>query len=46
MIKRICVFCGSSPGVNPPYKEAAQPLGRLSAAEKIGLVYGVAMPAC
>jgi uncharacterized protein (TIGR00730 family) len=40
MIKRICVFCGSSPGAKSEYKEAAQLLGRLLAAENIGLVYG------
>lgn len=39
-MKRICVFCGSSPGAKPVYKETAALLGRLLAAEKIGLVYG------
>ncbi|MET0390089.1 MAG: TIGR00730 family Rossman fold protein [Polyangiales bacterium] len=37
---RICVFCGSSPGLSPHYREAASALGTLLAAEGIGLVYG------
>jgi uncharacterized protein (TIGR00730 family) len=37
---RICVFCGSSPGARPAYAEAAAEMGRLLAAEGIGLVYG------
>lgn len=37
---RYCVFCGSSSGVRPEYKEAAEQLGRLLAARNIGLVYG------
>lgn len=39
-MKRICVFCGSSPGANPEYIEAAQRLGYLLASKNIGLVYG------
>ncbi len=39
-MKRVCVFCGSSPGVNPAYLEAARALGGALAARKIGLVYG------
>ncbi|WP_306537088.1 TIGR00730 family Rossman fold protein [Geobacter sp.] len=39
-MKRICVFCGSSPGRNPAYRDAAEALGRLLAREGIGLVYG------
>ena len=38
--RRICVFCGSNPGVNPVYKNAAAGLGRLLAERKIELVYG------
>jgi uncharacterized protein (TIGR00730 family) len=38
--RRICVFCGSSPGVNPAYAEAARHLGRTLAGRGIGLVYG------
>ncbi len=40
MIRRICVFCGSSEGNRPVYREAARAVGRLLARRKIGLVYG------
>jgi uncharacterized protein (TIGR00730 family) len=39
-LRRICVFCGSNPGNDPAYREAAEALGRLFAARGIGLVYG------
>jgi uncharacterized protein (TIGR00730 family) len=39
-MRRICVFCGSSPGARPAYAEAAAQVGRLLAGEGIGLVYG------
>jgi len=39
-IKRICVFCGSSFGARPAYKDAAERLGKLLAERGIGLVYG------
>ena len=39
-MKRIVVFCGSSLGFNPIYKEAAIELGNYFANHKIGLVYG------
>jgi uncharacterized protein (TIGR00730 family) len=39
-VRRICVFCGSSPGARPAYADAAEELGRLLVAEGIGLVYG------
>jgi uncharacterized protein (TIGR00730 family) len=39
-IKNVCVYCGSSPGNDPVYLEAAQAFGRILAREKIGLVYG------
>lgn len=39
-IRRLCVFCGSSPGRQPVYAEAAQTLGHLLAQHGIGLVYG------
>ena len=39
-MKRICVFCGSSPGNRPVYAEAARATGRLLAERGIGLVYG------
>jgi len=40
VMKRICVFCGSSPGARPEYAEAARALGRALLARKLGLVYG------
>jgi uncharacterized protein (TIGR00730 family) len=39
-MRRICVFCGSSPGARPAYADAATSMGRLLATEGIGLVYG------
>jgi uncharacterized protein (TIGR00730 family) len=39
-MRRVCVFCGSSPGARAAYAEAAAELGGLLAAERIGLVYG------
>jgi uncharacterized protein (TIGR00730 family) len=39
-IKRICVFCGSSLGARPAYKEAAERLGELLAERGIGVVFG------
>jgi hypothetical protein len=39
-MKRICVFCGSSPGRDPAYRAAAVALGRVLAARGHGLVYG------
>lgn len=40
MIKSISVFCGSSIGNNPVYKQAAEELGHLLAEHDITLVYG------
>ncbi len=39
-IKSICVYCGSSPGTNPVYIEAAKTFGALLARHNIELVYG------
>ena len=39
-MKRICVFCGSSPGARPEYVQAARQLGVIIAQRKIGLVFG------
>ncbi len=39
-MKRIAVYCGSSPGKNPAYKEAAVSLGKILADRNITLVYG------
>ncbi|KAH0452085.1 hypothetical protein IEQ34_019384 [Dendrobium chrysotoxum] len=38
--RRICVFCGSSPGRNASYREAAVELGNELVARGIDLVYG------
>ena len=39
-MKRVCVFCGSSPGAKPEFGDMAQELGRLLAQRGLGLVYG------
>jgi uncharacterized protein (TIGR00730 family) len=39
-VRRISVFCGSSPGARPAYGQAAEELGRLLVEQGIGLVYG------
>jgi uncharacterized protein (TIGR00730 family) len=39
-LKRVCVFCGSSPGHDPAYAQAARAMGRVLAARGITLVYG------
>lgn len=39
-IANICVYCGSSPGDDPRFMEAAIRLGALMAQSSIGLVYG------
>ena len=36
----LCVFCASADGARPEYRQAAQELGELLAARKVGLVYG------
>ena len=38
--KRICVFCGSSPGKNDEYRITARELGKTLARSRITLVYG------
>lgn len=38
--RRVCVFCGSSPGSRGEYAAAARELGSLLAAEGIAAVYG------
>ena len=40
VIKRICVFCGSSPGAGPDYLKAAEALGAAFLKRELGLVYG------
>lgn len=38
--RKLCVYCGSGPGRNPAYVEAARALGKSLALARIGLVYG------
>jgi uncharacterized protein (TIGR00730 family) len=38
--RRVCVFCGSSPGARPEYLAEAVALGRLLGEARLGLVYG------
>lgn len=40
IIKTVCVYCGSGPGTNPNFVEAAIALGKAFARNKVGLVYG------
>jgi len=40
IMKKICVFCGSSKGVNPIYAQSAEKLGQILAENSIELVYG------
>jgi uncharacterized protein (TIGR00730 family) len=40
MLQRLCVFCGSSLGIQPAYAQVADDLGRLLAQRGIELVYG------
>jgi uncharacterized protein (TIGR00730 family) len=39
-LRRLCVYCGSSPGADPRYAGAARAVGGLLARRGIGLVYG------
>ncbi|WFU14287.1 TIGR00730 family Rossman fold protein [Bradyrhizobium sp. CB3481] len=39
-IKTVCVYCGSGPGSNPRFVEAAIALGKVFAENNIRLVYG------
>jgi uncharacterized protein (TIGR00730 family) len=39
-IKSVCVYCGSGPGTNPAFMEAARRFGRILAENRIALVYG------
>jgi uncharacterized protein (TIGR00730 family) len=40
MQRRVCVFCGSSPGSKPEYRAEAVGLGQLLGEAGLGLVYG------
>jgi uncharacterized protein (TIGR00730 family) len=39
-VKSICVYCGSGPGTNPAFMQAARRFGRILAENRIQLVYG------
>ena len=39
-LKRVCVFCGSSAGLTPEYRAAAEAFARELATRQIGLVFG------
>lgn len=39
-IRKICVYCGSGPGTDPAYMEAARAFGAILAENDIGLVFG------
>jgi len=39
-IRTVCVYCGSSPGGDPAFIEAARRFGKILATERVGLVYG------
>src|SRR5215213_3937261 len=39
-LKTICVYCGSGPGADPAFLDAAKALGRDMAEQGVGLVYG------
>ncbi len=39
-MKRVCVFCGAQPGLDPRHAELAAATGRAIAARGLGLVYG------
>jgi uncharacterized protein (TIGR00730 family) len=39
-IRTVCVYCGSGPGTDPAFIEAARTFGEALAREGVGLVYG------
>ena len=39
-LETICVYCGSSSGLQPEYMEAAKSLGEIIAIRRLSLVYG------
>jgi uncharacterized protein (TIGR00730 family) len=39
-IRKICVYCGSGPGSDPAFVEAARTFGRMLAEQRIGLIFG------
>jgi uncharacterized protein (TIGR00730 family) len=39
-MRRVCVFCGASPGASPVFAEAAAAVGAVLAGRGVGVVYG------
>ena len=39
-ITKVCVYCGSGPGTDPAFVQAAEEFGRILAEAKVGLIYG------
>ena len=39
-IRKICVYCGSGPGIDPAFVESARALGAILAKNGVGLVFG------
>src|SRR5215216_2158411 len=39
-IKTICVYCGSGPGADPAFVEAARKFGKILAEDRVSLVFG------
>jgi uncharacterized protein (TIGR00730 family) len=39
-IRTVCVYCGSGPGTDPAFMEAARKFGEILVRERVGLVYG------
>jgi uncharacterized protein (TIGR00730 family) len=39
-IKTVCVYCGSGPGTDPKFVQAAEDFGKTLAQNRVGLVYG------
>ena len=39
-IRKICVYCGSGPGTDPAFVQAAREFGKILAENNIGLVFG------
>ncbi len=39
-IRKICVYCGSGPGTDPAFVQAARDFGKILAENRIGLVFG------
>ena len=40
VIKTVCVYCGSGPGINPRFIEGAKAFGKVLAENSVRLVYG------